>query len=177
MPLYEIDGKRVKTPASGRFFLAPNATVIGDVTFGEDTSVWFQASIRADNDRIVIGDRTNIQEGAILHVDPGFPMEIGADCTIGHMAMLHGCTIGAGCLIGIGAIVLNGARIGAGSLIGAGALVGEGKEIPPGSLVIGAPGRVMSQLSPEQIERVRMSSVAYVAQHRRYMASLRLQAE
>jgi carbonic anhydrase/acetyltransferase-like protein (isoleucine patch superfamily) len=168
MALYEYDGKRVKTPGPGKFWVADNAVVVGDVTLEEDASVWFGCAIRGDNEPIHIGARSNIQEGCVLHTDPGFPLRVGTDCTIGHMVMLHGCTIGDGALIGIGAIVLNGAKIGAGTLIGAGALVGEGKEIPPNSLVVGSPGKVIRELTPENIERMRRGAAHYVQKARKY---------
>ncbi len=145
MALYELDGHTVATPANGRYFVAASATVIGRVTLAEDVSVWFNAVIRGDNEPIRIGARSNIQEGSVLHADPGFPLDVEEDCTIGHMVMLHGCRIGRGSLIGIGAIVLNGAQIGAGSLVGAGALIPEGKIIPPNSVVLGAPGKVIRE--------------------------------
>ncbi len=130
-------------PASGRYWVADNAVVLGKVTIGEDASVWFNTVVRGDNEPIVIGASSNVQDGCVLHTDPGFPLSIGAEATIGHMVMLHGCSIGRGALIGIGAIVLNGARIGEECLIGAGALIPEGKEIPPRSVVFGSPGKVM----------------------------------
>ncbi len=117
MGLYTLDERRVITPASGRYWVADNAVVLGDVTIEEDASVWFNVVVRGDNERITIGARSNIQDGCVLHTDPGFPMVIGPDVTVGHMAMLHGCTIGAGALIGIGAIILNGAKIGEGALV------------------------------------------------------------
>jgi carbonic anhydrase/acetyltransferase-like protein (isoleucine patch superfamily) len=175
MALYEFNGKRVQTPTSGRFWVAENATVLGNVSIEEDASVWFSAVIRGDNEPIVLGARSNIQDGAVLHTDPGFPMTIGADCTIGHMAMLHGCTIGAGSLVGIGAVVLNGAKIGEGSLIGAQALVGEGKEIPPRSLVLGAPGKVVRTLTDEQAALLQRGAKHYVQNWERFKASLKRQ--
>lgn len=150
MPLYEFEGAKVETPGAGRFWVAPTATVIGRVHLAEDVSVWFGATIRGDNDTIRIGRRSNIQENAVLHVDPGFPLVVEEDVTIGHLAMLHGCTIGRGAVIAIGAIVLNGARIGAGAMIGAGALVPPGKEIPPNSVVMGTPGKVMREVTDDE---------------------------
>ncbi len=141
MALYELDGARVEKPANGRCWVADNATLIGRVVLHEDASVWFGSVLRGDNEPIVIGARSNVQDGCVFHTDPGFPLIIEADCTIGHMVMLHGCTIGTGSLIGIGSIVLNGARIGANCLIGAHALIPEGKEIPAGSVVMGSPGK------------------------------------
>jgi carbonic anhydrase/acetyltransferase-like protein (isoleucine patch superfamily) len=177
MPLYEFDGKRVKTPGRGKYWVADNAIVVGDVTLEEDASVWFGCSIRGDNEPIHIGARTNIQEGCVLHVDPGFPLVIGPDCTIGHMVMLHGCTIGEGALIGIGAIVLNGAKVGAGALVGAGAIVGEGKEIPPNSLVVGAPARVIRELTPDNVARIKRGAVHYAASWKKYASLMKRQEE
>ena len=136
--------------------------MIGRVTLGEDTSVWFNAVIRGDNETIRIGARCNVQEGAVLHVDPGFPMLIEDEVTVGHMVMLHGCTIGKGALIGIGAIVLNGAKIGGGCLIGAGALIPQGKEIPPNSLVMGAPGKIIREVNDKDRELIAWGVDDYV---------------
>lgn len=172
MALYTLDGHAVVTPASGRFWVAENATVLGNVVIEDDASVWFNVVIRGDNEQIRIGQRSNVQDGAVLHTDPGFPLTIGADCTVGHMAMLHGCTIGDGALVGIGAIILNGARIGAGSLIGAGALIGEGKEIPPGSVVMGAPGKVVRQLTEADQARMRAGAASYVRNGQRFAKGL-----
>ena len=175
MALWELDGHKVVTPGEGRYFVAPNATVIGRVTLEEDVSVWFNAVIRGDNEPIHIGRRSNIQEGVVLHVDPGLPLTIGEDATIGHMAMLHGCTLGRGVLIGIGAIVLNGARIGDGAIIGAGALVAEGKEIPPDSVVFGTPGKVMRTVTDAERARVREGVEDYLQRGRYYARTLKAQ--
>jgi carbonic anhydrase/acetyltransferase-like protein (isoleucine patch superfamily) len=175
MPLYELGGARVETPPDGNYWLAPNATVIGRVSFGSDVGIWFGATIRGDNEPIRIGKRTSIQENAVLHVDPGFPMVIGEDCTIGHGAMLHGCTIGRGVLIGIGAIVLNGAKIGDGAMIGAGALVPPGKEIPPNVVVIGSPGKVARELTAEERAFNAWGVEDYVSKARQYREGLKLQ--
>lgn len=172
MPLYAIDGRRPTLPADGSSWIAPSADVIGDARLGRDVGVWFGAVIRADNTPIVIGDRTNIQEGAMLHSDPGAPLTIGAGVTVGHHAILHGCTVEDDVLIGMGATLLNHARIGAGSLVGAGALVTEGKTFPPGSLIVGSPARAVRQLDPEAIERLRLSATAYAARQRHYAATL-----
>ena len=172
MALYELDGHRPVTPQSGNFWVAENATVIGRTTLHEDVSVWFNAVIRADNEAIVVGARTNIQEHCVLHVDPGHPLKIEENSLIGHKVILHGCTIGRGCLIGMGAIILNGAKIGENCLVGAGALVPEGKEIPPRSLVIGAPGRVARELSDEDIARMHRGVDVYCARWRQYKAGL-----
>jgi carbonic anhydrase/acetyltransferase-like protein (isoleucine patch superfamily) len=172
MGLYRLDQQTVRTPASGNFWVADNAIVVGAVEIAEDASVWFNTVVRGDNEPIRIGERSNVQDGSVLHTDPGFPLEIGADCTIGHMVMLHGCTIGRGSLVGIGAIILNGARIGEECLIGAGALIGEGKEIPPRSVVLGAPGRVVRQLGDEDALRLRRGVESYCRKWRRYKAHM-----
>jgi carbonic anhydrase/acetyltransferase-like protein (isoleucine patch superfamily) len=177
MALYELDGKRVTTPGWGRFWVAENAVVLGNVTIEEDASVWFGCTIRGDNEPIVIGRGSNVQDGSVLHTDPGFPIHIGADCTIGHMVMLHGCTIGAGSLIGIGAVVLNGAKIGEGCLIGAGSLIAEGKEIPPRSLVFGSPGKVIRQIDDDHAGRMRRGAEHYVRNWKRFAAGLKQQSE
>lgn len=149
-------------------WVAPEATVIGKVTLAEGASVWPGAVLRGDNEPITVGAETNIQEHSVLHTDMGFPLTIGRGCTVGHRAILHGCTVGDNSLIGMGAIVLNGARIGANSLVGAGALVPEGKDFPDGSLIIGTPGRVMRTLTDEQIERLRQSARSYVENWKRF---------
>lgn len=161
MPRYRIDGNAPQVPGSS--WIAPSADVIGDVRMGEQCGVWFGAVIRADNTPIVVGDRTNIQEGAMLHSDPGSPLTIGADCTIGHHAILHGCTLGDRVLVGMGATVLNNAVIAEDCLIGAGALVTEGKTFPPGSLIIGSPARAVKALPPEALAGLRMSAAGYAA--------------
>ena len=176
MPLYSLDAE-VRTPENGRYWVAPNATVIGNVDIREDASVWFNTVIRGDNEPIIVGEGSNIQEGCVLHTDPGYPMTIGRDCTIGHMVMLHGCTVEDGALVGIGSIVLNGAVIGEGSLIGANTLIPEGKVIPPGSLVVGSPGRVVRQLSDEAIAGVRATAGRYVENWQRFKAKLCPQSE
>lgn len=173
MPLYSLDCEVTK-PASGRYWVAPTATVIGNVDIREDASVWFGTVIRGDNEKIVLGERSNVQESCVLHTDPGFPMTISPDCTVGHMVMLHGCTIGPGSLIGIGSIILNGAKIGEGCLIGANTLIPEGKVIPPRSLVMGSPGRVVRELTDEQVTAVRATAGRYVANWQRFKEKLRL---
>ena len=173
MPLYALDEHSPSLPPADRFWIAPDAHVIGQVRLGSDVSVWFGAVLRADQEPIEVGERTNVQEGAILHADPGFPLTIGANVTVGHHAILHGCTVGAGSLIGMGATVLNGARIGANCLVGAGALVTEGKEFPDNLLIVGVPARVVRTLSAEAIEGLRRSSQHYVDNGRRFAAGLR----
>ncbi len=168
MPLYQLGESIPKTSASGRFWVAPDAQVIGDVRIGEDVSVWFGAVIRADNEPILIGARSNIQDLSVLHSDPGSPLTIGEGVTVGHKVTLHGCTIGDNSLIGIGAIILNRARIGANCLVGAGALVTEGKAFPDGVLIMGAPARVVRELTAEQIEGLKRSADHYVANGQRF---------
>lgn len=175
MALYELDGVKVETPASGRFWVAPNAVLLGKVRLEEDASVWFGAVLRGDNELITVGDRSNVQDGCVLHTDPGFPLTIGADCTIGHMVMLHGCSIGRGSLIGIGSIILNGAKIGEECLIGANTLIAEGKEIPPRSMVLGSPGKIIRQLSDDDVKRFGGAAGRYVTNGRRYAAGLKPQ--
>ncbi len=171
MPLYEIDDKRPALHPS--VYVAESADLIGQVELDEGCSVWSHVCIRADNEPVRIGARSNVQEGSVLHTDLGFPLTIGRDVTIGHQAMLHGCTIGDGALVGIQAVVLNGARIGRNCLVGAGALVTEGKEFPDGSMIVGAPARVVRQLTPEQIEGLRQSARHYVDNARRFQAGLK----
>lgn len=156
----------------GSAFVAPNASVIGRVTLGIDSSVWFAAVIRGDTEDISIGARSNVQDGAVLHADPGSPLVIGEDVTIGHKAMLHGCTIGEASLIGIGAIVLNNASIGPESLVGANALVTEGKRFPPRSLIVGAPAKILRELTEQEVAKFRNSAKHYVDNGKRYAASL-----
>lgn len=172
MTLYALDGISPRIPEDGDFFVAPGAHVIGNVSIGTGVSIWFNTVIRGDNEPITLGAGCNLQENVVLHTDPGFPMEIGVDVTVGHKAMLHGCTIGEGSLIGMGATVLNGARIGKGCLIGAGALITEGKEIPDGSLVMGAPGKVVRQLDEAAQEGLRRSAHHYQGNQRRFRAGL-----
>lgn len=156
---YQLGDKKVR--CMGTCFIAPNAAVIGDVELGANTSVWFSAVIRGDNDRIIVGDGSNIQECAVLHVDPGVPLTIGQNVTVGHKAMLHGCTIGDGSLIGMNAVVLNGAKIGKNCLIGANALVTENSVIPDNSLVLGSPGKVVKTLDDAAAEKMQWGATLY----------------
>ena len=172
MPIYKLNDRTPLLPPAGRYWVAPNATVLGDVALGEDCGIWFGAVLRGDNERITVGARSNIQEGSTLHTDLGFPLTIGEDCTIGHNAILHGCTIGDGSLIGMGAIVLNGAKIGRGCLVGAGALITEGKEFPDGSMIFGSPAKAVRTLDEAAAGRLKFSAAAYVANARRFAAGL-----
>jgi carbonic anhydrase/acetyltransferase-like protein (isoleucine patch superfamily) len=169
--IYDLGDDRVEFP-EGECWIAPGATVIGKVILHRNASVWFGAVLRGDNEPIVIGENSNIQDGAVLHTDPGEPLTLGRDVTVGHKAMLHGCTVGDGSLIGIGAVVLNGAQIGRGCLIGAGALVTERKVIPDGSLVVGSPGKVIRTLDEAQQQGLKVNAEHYVANWRRYAAGL-----
>lgn len=161
MPIYDFQGRRPSLPANGDVWIAPGAHVIGDVTLGEGAAIWFGSSLRGDNEPIHVGAGTNVQENCVFHTDMGFPLVIGTNCTIGHKAMLHGCTIGDTTLIGMGATVLNGAKIGNNCLIGAGALVTEGKEIPDGSLVMGMPAKVVRPLDDAAIQGLMASALHY----------------
>ncbi|MCU0827853.1 MAG: gamma carbonic anhydrase family protein [Tabrizicola sp.] len=169
--IYALDG--IAPQIDPLAWVAPDANVIGRVVLEAEASVWFGVTIRGDNEEIRVGPGSNVQENCVLHTDMGYPLVIGANCTIGHKAMLHGCTIGEGTLIGMGATILNGARIGKGCLIGACALVSEGKEIPDGSLVMGAPGRVVRELDPAARERLLLSATGYRANARRFALGCR----
>ncbi|MCE2917976.1 MAG: gamma carbonic anhydrase family protein [Rubrivivax sp.] len=169
MAIYRLgdDSPRIADDA----WVAESAHVIGRVELAAGCSVWDGAVLRGDNEWIVLGERSNIQEGAVLHTDMGHPLAIGADVTVGHQAMLHGCTVEDGALIGIQAVVLNGARIGAGSLVGACALVTEGAQFPPGSLILGSPAKAVRSLSPEQAARLRFSALHYVDNAQRHRST------
>jgi carbonic anhydrase/acetyltransferase-like protein (isoleucine patch superfamily) len=169
---YALGDDRLTT-AGDAYWIAPTAVVIGKVKLEKNASVWWGSVLRGDNDPITIGEGSNIQDGCVLHADPGFPLILGKHVTVGHMAMLHGCVIGDNSLIGIGAVILNGARIGANCLIGAKALIPEGKEIPDNSLVMGAPGQIKRQVSDEHIERMRYAADHYVGNWQRYRRDLR----
>ena len=170
MPQYEIAGRRPTVDPT--VWIAPSADVIGDAVLGEDASVWFRAVIRADNTEIAVGARSNIQEGAMLHSDAGVPCAVGTDCTIGHHAILHGCTVGDRTLIGMGATVLNRASIGEDSIVGAGALVTEGKTFPPRSLIVGSPARAVRTLDDQTVAFLRVSAQHYVTKARDYAEGL-----
>lgn len=173
MPLYALAENSPKTPDDDRFWVAPDAHVIGKVTLGEDVGIWFGAVLRGDNEPVVIGARTNIQEGVMVHVDPGFPVTIGEDCTIGHHAIVHGCTIGNNSLVGMGATILNGAKIGRNCLIGANALITEGKEFPDNSLIVGSPAKAIRTLDENAAEGLRRSAAAYVRNWKSFAQNLR----
>ena len=153
-------------------YVADSAQVIGNVELAEGVSIWFGAILRGDNDRMTIGRNSNVQDGSMLHSDPGFPLTLGENVTIGHQVMLHGCTVGDGSLIGIKAVVLNGAKIGKNCLVGAGALVTEGKEFPDGSMILGSPAKVVRELTPEQIAGLSRAAHHYVENATRYRAGL-----
>lgn len=172
MSVYALGDVRPQLPPPGAFWVAPSAHVIGNVRLGEDVGIWFGAVIRGDNELIDIGARSNIQELCMLHTDPGAPMSIGVDCTVGHSAILHGCTIGDGSLIGMGATVLNRARIGSGCIVGANSLVAEGKEFPDNSLILGSPARVVRPLRAEEVARLRTSAGHYVENWKRFAHTL-----
>ena len=171
--VYDLGSRRVQLPQDGEYWIAPTASVIGNVVLHRNASVWFGAVLRGDNDPIVVGENTNIQEGSVLHTDEGVALTLGMGVTVGHMAMLHGCTVGDNSLIGIGAVVLNGAQIGRNCLIGARALITEGKVIPDNSLVVGAPGRVVRELTEAEIEGLRHSAAHYVENWKRFAAELK----
>lgn len=172
MPLYELDGLAPTIP-HGFHWIAPTAVLIGKVTVHEGVGIWFGSVLRGDNESISIGKDSNIQENCVMHTDPSFPLTIGEGCTIGHKAMLHGCTIGNNSLIGMGATILNGAVIGENCLIGAGALIPEGKVIPDNSLVVGMPGKVIRQLDEAAVQGLKASAQHYVANARRFSAGLK----
>jgi carbonic anhydrase/acetyltransferase-like protein (isoleucine patch superfamily) len=173
MPLYALGEDQPVTPDNDDYWLAPDAHVMGKVTLGAGVGIWFGAVLRGDNEMITIGADTNIQEGAMVHTDMGYPATIGTGCTIGHHAILHGCTIGDNSLVGMGATILNGARIGNNCLVGANALVTEGKVFPDNSLIVGAPARVARSLDEKAAEGLRRSAESYVANWRRFKRDLR----
>jgi carbonic anhydrase/acetyltransferase-like protein (isoleucine patch superfamily) len=173
MSLYSLDGVAPELPPEGRFFVAPDADLIGRVRLREDANVWFGAILRGDNEWIDIGERTNIQDHSVLHTDMGCPLTIGADVTVGHGVILHGCVIGDGALIGMGATIMNNARIGRFCIVGANALIPEGKEYPDYSLILGAPAKISRALEPSVAEGLLKSARHYVENGRRYAAGLR----
>lgn len=173
MTVYSLGATSPQTPENGEYWIAPNAAVMGNVILRNNSSIWWGAVVRGDNDPIEIGENSNVQDGSVLHTDLGSPLTIGANVTIGHMVMLHGCTIGDGSLIGIGSIILNGAKIGRNCLIGAGALITEGKEIPDNSMVVGAPGKVIREIGEQHALILQASALHYVENWKRYRAELR----
>ncbi|MEK7661388.1 MAG: gamma carbonic anhydrase family protein [Pseudomonadota bacterium] len=172
MSIYALGPDTPTFPQSGNYWVAPNATLIGKCILHENASIWFNAILRGDNEPITIGENSNVQDGSVLHTDAGIPLTIGKNVTVGHLAMLHGCEIGDNSLVGIGAVVLNHAKIGKNCIIGAKALIGEGKIIPDNSLVVGAPGRVIRQLEPQQIQFLTMSALHYVENWKRCKSTL-----
>ncbi|MGV0879166.1 gamma carbonic anhydrase family protein [Martelella sp. FLE1502] len=172
MPLYNLADKRPQLPPEGRFWIAPDASVIGDIIVGEDVGIWFTAVLRGDTEPITIGKGSNIQDGVIIHTDFGFPTTIGKGCTVGHRVILHGCTIGDNSLVGMGATILNGASIGRNSLVGANALVTEGKSFPDNSLIVGSPARAIRELDDAAIAGLRQSAENYIANWKRFSRDL-----
>ena len=165
--IIDLGDKKLKT-ADDNFWIAPNASLIGEVNLERDASIWFNAILRADNEPITIGEGSNVQDGAIIHTDPGFACMIGKKVTVGHMAMLHGCSIGDGSLIGIGSVVLNGAKIGRNCIIGSKALVTEGMEVPDGSMVLGIPGKIKKTLTEEEQSVVPLGADHYIDNYKKY---------
>ena len=173
MPIYSLHGKEPWLPPENRYWIAPNATLVGDVRLLEDASVWFGAVLRGDNERITIGARSNVQDLCVLHTDMGFPLTVGEDCVIGHNVTLHGCAIGDGSLIGMGAVILNGARIGKGCLVGARALITEHKVYPDHSLIVGAPAKAVKTLDAEALRDLPKGAAHYVENWRRFASGLK----
>ena len=168
---YDLENKKVKN--SNDNWVAPNATIIGDVTLEKNTSIWFNATLRGDIENIYIGEGSNVQDGSVLHTDPGFPLKVGKNVTIGHLVMLHGCSIGDNSLIGIGAVILNNAKIGKNCIIGAKSLIAENKEIPDNSLVVGSPGRVIRKVSYEEAKLITKNAIRYQDNWKKYSKTLR----
>jgi carbonic anhydrase/acetyltransferase-like protein (isoleucine patch superfamily) len=173
MAIYELDGQAPELPADGNYFIADNATVIGRVRLASKVTIWFGAVLRGDNDQIEIGEGSNIQDNATCHIDPGFPLKIGKNVTIGHNAIVHGCTIEDDALIGMGSIVMNGAKIGQSSIVGAGSVITEGKEFPERSLIIGSPARVIRTLDDAQVQKMGSAARFYVANGPRFKKGLK----
>jgi carbonic anhydrase/acetyltransferase-like protein (isoleucine patch superfamily) len=172
MPFYKLDGQAPEVPGEGQYYVAETAVLIGRVRLRFEASVWFGAVLRGDNEWIELGERSQIQDNATLHTDPGFPLTIGSNCVIGHNVILHGCTVGGNSLIGMGAIILNGARIGTNSLVGAGSVVTEGKSFPDKSLIVGAPARVIRTLDEEAASMIRAGADIYVRRWKQYAKGL-----
>ena len=165
--LYDLENKKIQN--SGDNWVAPNANVIGDVTLEKNTSIWFNATLRGDIENIYVGEGSNIQDGSVLHTDPGYPLKIGRNVTVGHLVMLHGCTIGDNSLIGIGAVILNNAKIGNNCVIGAKSLITENKEIPDNSLVVGSPGRVIRKVTDEEVKAIKENAIRYQENWKKYL--------
>ena len=172
MPTFSI-GQRQPRFIGANHFIAHDATLVGDITLENDANVWFQVVIRAENDRIHIGEGCNVQDGSVLHVDPGYPLTLARHVSIGHKVMLHGCSIGEGTLVGINSVVMNGAKIGSGTLIGANTLIAEGKEIPDGVLVLGSPGKVVRKLKQEEKDHLLKIAQGYIDRSRFYKDNLK----
>ena len=168
--IYSLDGKTIKT--DGDYYIAPTATVIGDVTLMRNATIWFGTTLRGDNDQIIIGEGSNVQDCSMIHTDPGFGVTVGDNVSIGHMVMLHGCTIGDGTLVGIGSIILNGAVIGKNCLIGANSMITEGKQIPDNSVVMGSPGKIIRQTTEKDLALISRPAPHYVARAEMYKAQL-----
>ena len=173
MPIYELDGQAPEFPGAGEYWIAESAVLIGRVRMKKDTSVWFGAVLRGDNEWIELGERSQIQDNATLHTDPGFPMTIGSNCVIGHNVILHGCTIGDNSLVGMGAIMLNGSKIGKNCLVGAGAVVTEGKTFPDNSLIVGAPARAIRTIDDKLTAMIRGGAEVYVQRSKQYAKGLK----
>ena len=167
--LYDLENKKIQN--SGDNWVAPNATIIGDVKLEKNTSIWFNATLRGDIENIHVGEGSNIQDGSVLHTDPGYPLKIGRNVTVGHLVMLHGCTIGDNSLIGIGAVILNNAKIGSNCVIGAKSLITENKEIPDNSLVVGSPGRVIRKVTDEEVKAIKENAIRYQENWKKYSKS------
>ena len=167
---YNLENKKVKN--AGENWVAPNASIIGDVTLEKNTSIWFNSTLRGDVENIYVGEGSNVQDGSVLHTDPGFPLKVGKDVTIGHLVMLHGCTIEDNSLIGIGAVILNGAKIGKNCIIGANTLVTEKKVIPDNSLVMGSPGKIVRQVSNEEAKLITENAIHYQENWKKYSKSI-----
>ena len=168
--LYDLENKKIQN--SGDNWVAPNANVIGDVTLEKNTSIWFNATLRGDIENIYVGEGANVQDGSVLHTDPGYPLNIGKNVTVGHLVMLHGCTIGDNSLIGIGAVILNNAKIGNNCVIGAKSLITENKEIPDNSLVVGSPGRVIRKVTDEEVKAIEENAIRYQNNWKKYSQSI-----
>lgn len=173
MAIYELDGAKPELPVSGNYWVAASAEVMGRVVLKENSSVWYGCVLRGDNDPIIVGENSNIQDLSVLHTDIGFPITIGANVTVGHGVILHACTIGDDTLIGMGSTILNRAKIGKNCIIGANSLISEGKEIPDNSLVMGAPGKVVKEVSPQQVQMIRLSALHYVENWQKHQAKLK----